>query len=109
MAKLKTVAATVKRILEVCPQARNSDSYLYLKVIECMDADNGTEVKWLSVHTFLMNINELGIPNFETVRRARQKIQAQYPELAACRKVDALRANNESAYRAFALSKVGVD
>lgn len=109
MLELKSTTKIVKQILEDCTQARNSDSFLYLKVIEYLDIAYGTRVRFLTVDVFLKRIGDLSVPGFETVRRARQKIQAQYPELAACDKVCALRSNNEAEYRAFALSKVGVD
>ena len=41
-------------------------------------------------------------PNVETVRRSRQKIQRQYPELRASQRVKALRAEQERAFRAYA-------
>lgn len=87
MNELKTTAALVKHILETNPQARNSDSFLYLKVIQ-------------------LNINNIGFTGFETVRRARQKIQAQYPELAANKSVSAARMENEKDFRAFARGDV---
>lgn len=40
--------------------------------------------------------------NFESVRRTRQKVQAECPWLAACPKVGEYRAENEQAYREFA-------
>lgn len=60
----------------------------------------------LSVPDFLMNMEQKGLPAFETVRRSRQKVQATYPDLAATGVVGAFRARNEKVYREFAKSEV---
>lgn len=100
--QLKTTSKIVLRILETEPQTRNSDSYLYLKVLEYYDKIYDACMCKLPVETFLINMGEYSIPNFETVRRSRQKIQAEYPDLAACKTVQAYKESNEQAYRAFA-------
>jgi len=53
-----------------------------------------------------MNMEQKGLPAFETVRRSRQKVQATYPDLAATGVVGAFRARNEKVYREFAKSEV---
>lgn len=106
MNELKTTAKLVKHILEVDPQARNSDGRLYVKVLEHI---GGIELLTMPIAHVFENQKSLGIPGFETVRRSRQKIQAEFPELAACDKVAAMRCVNEDEFRAYALSKVGVD
>lgn len=106
MNELKTTAALVKHILETNPQARNSDSYLYYKVLQFEANQKSIDLRSLTVQEFLLCINQLGFTGFETVRRARQKIQAQYPELAAEKSVSAARAENEKDFRAFARGDV---
>lgn len=106
MNELKTTAALVKHILETNPQARNSDSFLYLKVIQYEAHLKGVNLWGMTVTHFLLNINNIGFTGFETVRRARQKIQAQYPELAANKSVSAARMENEKDFRAFARGDV---
>lgn len=100
--QLKTTSKIVLRLLETEPQTRNSDSFLYLKVLEYYDEMHDTFMCQLPVRTFLNNMHEFSIPNFETVRRSRQKIQAEYPDLAACKTVQAYKESNAQAYRAFA-------
>lgn len=102
MNELKTTAALVKHILEANPHARNSDSFLYLNVIYYEALLKGVDLRDMTVTYFLLNLNSLGFAGFETVRRARQKIQAQYPELAAKKSVSAARMENEKDFRAFA-------
>ena len=106
MNELKTTAALVKHLLETDPQTRNSDSYLYYQVIRFEANQKGVDLKTLTVQSFLLCINQLGFTGFETVRRARQKIQAQYPELAAKGSVSSARAENEKNFRAFARGEV---
>lgn len=108
MIELKSATKIVKAILEEDPQTRNSDSYLYLKVIEYLDVLHGSQVRWLSVSTFLKSMGDLSIPSFETVRRTRQKVQSAYPELRACEKVEEYRTVNEEKFRAYATAKGGL-
>lgn len=100
---LKTVTSVVKRILENDEQSRNSDSFLYFKVLEYCGNRKGIDIHSMSVPHFLLNMSQLGVPPFESVRRARQKIQANYPWLASSKKVAEFRNANEQAYRAYAL------
>jgi hypothetical protein len=106
MSDLNTTTQIVRNILEVNNHARNSDSYLYLKVLEHVSEKNGIGLEDLTVPEFLTSIDFLGFPGFETVRRSRQKIQATYPELASSEKVAAMRMENEKVFRAFARGEV---
>lgn len=105
MNKLKTTQALVKSILENDPKSRNSDSILYLNVLNVCGERNGIDVKNMTVADFLMHLNKNGFPPFESVRRTRQKIQAEYPELRAKDKIQAFRAEQEKEYRAFATER----
>lgn len=100
--ELKNTAALVKGILETDVRARNSDSYLYLKVCEYISHEKGHFLWQFEVPYFLMNMKELGYPPFETVRRSRQYIQRKNPELSASKKVAEQRAENEEVFRQFA-------
>lgn len=99
---LYTTANLVKTILQEEPQTRSSDSLLYLKVIERIAEEKGVDLENISVPFFLKNMSCLYFPPFESVRRARQKIQAQHPELSANAKVQEQREINEVEYREFA-------
>lgn len=96
--ELATVKNIVKDVLVNHKQARDSDMTLYVKVCERMNGD----VLGKPFCFVLLNLKDLNLPNFETVRRARQKIQAECPELGADADVEAQRMINEDAFRDFA-------
>ncbi|MBR3592175.1 MAG: hypothetical protein IKL46_04925 [Clostridia bacterium] len=100
------VSHIVKEVLTDIPDTRNSDSYLYLKVLERVAAKQETPInlKEMTVDYFLCNVKQLHFPYFETVRRARQKIQAEHPELKAKAEVEKVRAEKEEVFKAFAVA-----
>jgi hypothetical protein len=102
MLDLKNTTALVKSILEQDKQCRNSDSFLYLKVLFAVGKQKGIDIEKMSVPYFLLNLHGSGFPGFETVRRTRQKLQQHYPELAACEDVEGFRVENEKVFREYA-------
>ena len=102
MFDLKNTTALVKSILEQDKQCRNSDSFLYLKVLSVTAKQKGIDLEKMTVPHFLMNLHGAGLPPFESVRRARQKIQERNPHLAAREAVECFRAENEAEFRAYA-------
>lgn len=104
MKDLKAITKLVKHILETDERTRNSDSFLYLRVLTTIGDQKGVDINTMSIPTFLLSLRECGFPPFESVRRARQKAQAANPELAACETVQGFRAANEVEYRAFSRS-----
>ena len=102
MSELKNVTELVKTILKADKRARNNDSFLYLRVLEYYACNNGIDLKRATVEWFFAN-REGWFPPPESVRRARQKVQAQYPELAATERVRRKRMEKEREYRAYAL------
>ena len=102
MNDLKTTTALVKSILEQDKQCRNSDSFLYLKVLSAAAKQKGIDLEKMTVPYFLLNLHGAGLPPFESVRRTRQKLQQHHPELAACEAVEGFRAVNEQEFRAYA-------
>ena len=96
--ELQTITAIVKDILVNDPQSRNSDEYLYLKVCAkvsgmCMN---------LPFWKVFLNRKEYGLPPFETVGRARRKLQETHPEFAGNSTVEAHRMLNEEVFRDYA-------
>lgn len=103
MSDLKSTKALVQSILEKNERARNSDYYLYYRVIKTIADKYNLDLALVSVTDFLLNTELSALfPPFETVRRARQKAQEQFPHLAACEKVSEYRAENEETFRRFA-------
>ena len=98
------VSDMVKAILKHDERARNSDSFLYFRIIDFIAENDEINLEKVSVVDFLLNSKEMGFPPFESVRRARQKAQEKFPELRACNAVEAARAENEIEYREFARS-----
>lgn len=96
MARINTTHNKVLRILEAKPETRSDDWLLILEVWkDYIDTDIPVDVLF-SCHT------ELGIPNFETIRRCRQKIQANNPHLVN-EAMRAIRSEEETEYRQYAL------
>ena len=106
MNDLKNTTALVKALLEEDKQCRNSDSFLYLKVLSVIGKRKGISIDSMSVPYFLLNLHGTAFPPFESVRRARQKIQEHNPHLAACEAVEDFRTENEMEFREFARGAV---
>lgn len=106
MQDLKTITAVVKEILTQYKQTRSCDGLLYLKVLEYYSHKKGIDLRMLSVPVFLQQMGDMGFPGHESVRRTRQKLQARFPELAACETVEAYRAENEKIFREYARSEL---
>ena len=102
---LYQISKLVKEILENDKRARNSDTYLYLQVLYKVGLIKGIDVNAMSVTEFLLKRNELGFPCYETVSRARRKVQEEHPELAGTDDVEAQRIINERVYRDYAKRK----
>ena len=99
---LKATTVLVHEILKTDKQSRNSDSFLYLKVLEIIGKQKGLDINSMSIPYFLLNMSGTAFPPFESVRRARQKLQEHNPELAACDAVADARAENEVMYQHYA-------
>lgn len=107
MKELKTVTKLVKLILEQDERARNSDNYLYFRVIGVLSMEKGVDANMIPVTAFLLNMKAWDFPGFETVRRTRQKIQREYPELAGKPEVKDGRAEREEVFREYAVDPIG--
>lgn len=98
--ELKQVKNIVCDILKNYPMARDCDSYLYMRVVKRLNP-TAAEKPFEEV---ILNLKDLGLPCFETVRRTRQKIQAENPKLRASDFVQDCRTANEEVYSKFATS-----
>ena len=97
---IKNVANMVKEVLTEHPDTRNNDYLLWVKVIE-LDQDKSP----LLIEDFrkvVANLRVLGIPNFETVSRARRKLQEKYPDLRATEETRQFRSEKEQEFKDFA-------
>lgn len=99
---LRNTTKIVKYILENDKRARNSDSFLYLKVLEEIDNERGTDILRMRVMHFLEAQSELDIPSIETVGRCRRKIVESNPHLAGSSEVEVGRTLKEAEFREYA-------
>lgn len=93
--EFKQTRIIVKKILEENPHTRDSDMALYVKVIEMLNR-NALDKPIMDV---LQNLEFYGLPCFETVRRTRQKLQSENPNLKACGIVQDFRTEREEEFR----------
>lgn len=100
--ELKTTKGLVKYILTNIPQTRNSDSLLYLKVLQRIAGAYDINLENITIPTFLLGLSDSPFPCFESVRRSRQTLQRENPELSADAEVQERREENEVLYRDFA-------
>ena len=105
MKDLKTIKALVKWILEKSEKSRNNDNYLYLLVCTYIGDKFDCDLAKVSVEEFFENLSESAFPPFESVRRTRQKLQAENPHLAASDRVKAMRDEQEMEYWSYATGK----
>lgn len=96
--ELIKISTLVKAILIECPETRNSDDLLYLKVCQYFNPSIGM----FPFGTVIANLKVYDLPNIKSVERARRKIQAENPELAPRQKVKAKRIKAEKDFREFA-------
>ena len=94
---MKGMAKLVKGILESNRKARNSDYDLWLRVCK----EKSPECLEMPFSFVIEHHNELGLPNFESVGRARRKVQELYPELQSDEKILEERTKREEEYREF--------
>ena len=100
--RLINLQALVKKIMEQDANTRNCDNYLYLKVISEIAKTKNYDLNAVSVTDYLSNMSQWGFPPFESVRRTRQKLQQENPDLASNEAVQGFRTQNEAVFRAFA-------
>lgn len=98
MNELKTLKDMVRQVLIKEPATRNSDDFLYYRI--CEKINKGCI--GLPFCEVIMNRKDYGFPSFESVRRTRQKIQAESPELSSTDDIQAMRSTNEKIFREFA-------
>ena len=83
------VKKSIEGILQGCPETRDSDDALYIEIIREFGMER------MNVAEFFTKRKILGIPPFETVRRTRQKVQAEHPELKGQRAAEREEARKE--------------
>jgi len=78
---MSLVKDRVKALLEKHPHLRDSDNKLIATVWKFDLLNLNWDVKNMSANTFLMLYSESKLTNAETIRRVRQKLQEENPDL----------------------------
>lgn len=104
--KVRDIKPLVACILEDDPNTRDDDNILYLLVLSHYANQRGIDLNGLTVPHFLLTLKGSALPGFESVRRARQKVQAERPELGASEAVRGAREEKEEEYLGFARGEV---
>ena len=102
MKNIKNTTKIVNAILESERRARNSDAFLYLRVLETIAEENGMHLDEITVSDFLLNLHGSAFPPYISVGRARRKLQEKRPDLAPSEAVAEYRAENEQIVRQYA-------
>lgn len=78
----KSIESKVLQVLKSSVTARNDDMKLYAMVCDLCLKERGLEgIGDMPLYTVMNNYKNMNLPHFESVRRARQKIQEKYFEL----------------------------
>lgn len=97
--KIKNIEKVVKDILETDELARRDDCYLILKVIESLYPMEVGK----TFYSVMVNAADKGI-SFETITRARRKVQSKYSWLKDNKKAKA-RDEEQKEYIDYALDR----
>lgn len=76
--RLNTIKKKVEYILNRYPETRGDDGLLFLYLVRLVLPETPNKKAILNAIEFLNNAD---IPNFKSVLRSRQAVQADYPEL----------------------------
>lgn len=101
--KLTNTAKLVKKILEEFPKTRDDDYLLWLTAIKQVIRERGLpDISKITFEEFIGAAKYSQLPHFETVSRARRKLQESYPSLRATKETQEARAELEEDYKEFA-------
>jgi len=100
MKKLYQVEALVKEMLIEFPETRNNDTLLQKMVMTKINPD----IVGLGFCYVMDHRKDLGLPPFESIRRARAKLQREYENLKATPAVQEARAEQEEEYLEYVRS-----
>ena len=96
MEDLTLLQKIVKSKLESSKKYRCSDNLLYLRILKDFGINMNT-----SIFNFYDHFCDYNVPRFESVARARRKVQELYPELKSDEPVRRWRKENETAFRKY--------
>lgn len=94
MADLDTMYKLVKSILEDDTKSRGNDMWLYLQVCKIKNLDAVAQPFYI----VMQKASEMGLPAFESVSRARRKVQMEHEELKPSKEIQEIREEYEQMY-----------
>ena len=94
MTRLQHIKKRVETILQNDFEARDDDRYLYYLVCKQICEEQGFDVDALSFRSVMMN-KEIVLPNTESVRRCRQKLQEENENLWGVRREERMQLQGE--------------
>lgn len=94
--KQKQVEKTVKEILTAYQTTRNDDHCLYIQYVY-----NTVEFTKVPFNILFGNYKLFGLPSFESVGRARRRVQQKYPELRGDKGTQTARETLEQEYHDY--------
>ena len=99
---IETTTALVQEILTSNPETRNNDNLLFFLVCKKVLDVKGIDIESFSFKKLFLSLKEYGLPQFETVGRARRKLQQKNPELCCKESIAEARSANRDAFNDFA-------
>lgn len=96
--KLQRIYDRVMDIMKDNPEARDNDGLL----IAMVDMDMNPNIRDMDYCRVMAHRTQLGLATCESIRRARQKAQEQFPSLAGDRRVQKMREKQIAEYEEFA-------
>lgn len=98
MARLKMVEQAVKAVLTAYPDARDDDFILINRVYQELKFGVGSTY----FDELMTRHKELHLPSFESITRARRKLQQEYISLRASAGKRAIRELEQDEFRSYA-------
>ena len=97
MKNMRKLEGVVKSTLEISKAAREDDFILVCMVYGEL---NGA-VKYKNFEYVMQNHKELRLPSFESITRARRRLQSEYPHLNSSKETQSIRASEEKRFRDY--------
>lgn len=96
--KMQKVEQLVQYSLMNSIKARDDD-FLLVCMVYC---DLNETTRYKNFEYVMMNHKFLGLPSFESITRARRKLQSRHPELRSSKRQKQIRITREEAFRNYA-------
>ena len=106
MKRLRDISKKVKSVLAENEQARSDDNVLYLHVLRVYGNEKGLDIDRMSTSMLFLHCNELRLPTYKSVERARRLLQSRYPELRCDDDTQRARDEQEMKYEKFSRERV---